>query len=56
MEYSDFVVCTFASDDEDSIHIERLDKDEEFWQDCVDKAKLFFKICLLPELCQLSSL
>jgi len=50
VEYSDFVVCTFASDDEDSIHIERLNKDEEFWQDCVDKAKLFFKICLLPEL------
>ena len=50
VEYSDFIVCTFASDDEGNIHVERLDKDEDFWQNCVDKAKLFFKICLLPEL------
>jgi len=49
VEYTNFVVCTFASDDEDNIHIERLDKDDKFWQDCVDIAKLFFKICLFPE-------
>jgi len=50
VEYSDFVVCTFASDHEDSIHMERLNRNNEFWQDCLDKARLFFKICLLPEL------
>ena len=49
--YSDFCVCTFASDtDKENIHIERIYKNNDFWQECVSKAELFFRTCLLPEL------
>ena len=49
VEYSDFCVCTFNGD-ETGIHIERILKNEQFWNDCVVKAQTFFKICILPEL------
>ena len=51
VEYRDFCVCTFASDqDESTLHIERIYKDETFWDECLAKAKQFFMTCLLPEL------
>ena len=51
-QYSDFCVCTFASDgDEENVHIERIDKNHSFWhEECVPKAGQFFRTCLLPEL------
>ena len=51
VEYSDFCVCTFANDDDEgSVHIERIHKNDRFWAECVLKAEYFFKTCLLPEL------
>ena len=51
VEYCDFCMCTFASDqDESTLHIERIYKDETFWDECLAKAKQFFMTCLLPEL------
>lgn len=51
VEYSDFCMCTFASDiDKENTHIERIYKNTNFWQDCVSKAEVFFRNCLLPEL------
>lgn len=49
VEYCDFCVCTFNGD-ESGIHIVRIFKDEQLWNDCVIKAKAFFKTCILPEL------
>ena len=51
VEYSDFCVCTFASDtcSKENVHIERMHKDTDFWQECVPKVELFFRNCLLPE-------
>ena len=49
--YCDFCVCTFANgEDEQSIHIERIYRNAEFWNDCVSKANCFFRTCILPEL------
>ena len=51
VEYCDFCVCTFSGDEESSIHIERVRKNNNFWKDhCLPKAEAFFKTCLLPEL------
>ena len=51
VEYCDFCVCTFSGDEESTIHIERIYRNNKFWKDhCVPKAKAFFKTCLLPEL------
>ena len=51
IEYCDFCVCTFSGDEESTIHIERIYRNNKFWKDhCVPKAKVFFKTCLLPEL------
>ena len=46
--FCDFCVCTFG--DKSDIYIERIFKNQEFWDDCVQKAKKFFDACLLPEL------
>ena len=43
-------MCTFSAQEEESIHLERIYKDEEFWNDCITKVEIFLKICLLPEL------
>ena len=52
VQYSDFCVCTFGSDeDQENLHIERIEKNYSFWHgECVPKAELFFRTCLLPEL------
>ena len=51
VEYSDFCVCTFANDeDEGSVHVERIHKNDRFWAECVLKAEHFFKTFLFPEL------
>ena len=49
VEYCDFCVCTFSGD-ETGVHIERISKDIDLWNDCVIKAQTFFKTCILPEL------
>ena len=49
VKYCDFCVCTFNRD-ATGIHIERIFRDEKFWSNCVDKAQIFFKTCILPEL------
>jgi len=36
--------------DDSGVHIERINKNPEFWKECVEKAHLFLKNCLLPEL------
>ena len=51
VDYCDFCVCTFPeSVDEFSPYVERIFRDIEFWEDCVEKAKHFFTVCLLPEI------
>ena len=54
VEYADFCVCTFLKDgndyDDGGIHIERICKDFDFWEKCVEKARNFFTTCLLPEI------
>ena len=51
VDYCDFCVCTFSGDEESTIHIERVFRNNNFWKDhCVPKAEAFFKTCLLPEL------
>lgn len=51
VEYCDFCVCTFAdSGGESAMHIDRIHKNHEFWNNCVNKANWFFRTCLLPEL------
>ena len=49
VEYCDFCVCTFSGNDS-GLHNELITKDVQFWSDCVAKAELFFKTCVLPEL------
>ena len=50
VDYCDFCVCTFAYHDDLHIHIERIFKDTEFWDDCVSKAQHFFRTALLLKL------
>jgi len=55
VEYTDFCVCTFATDNQDNhsdcgIQIERINKNPEFWNECIGKASHFFITCILPEL------
>ena len=51
VQYCDFCVCTFSGDEESTIHIERIFRNNAFWKDqCLPKAESFFKTCLLPEL------
>ena len=51
VDYCDFCVCTFSGDEESTIHIKRVFRNNNFWKDhCVPKAEAFFKTCLLPEL------
>ena len=48
---AEIFVSTFASDtNKESVHIERIHKDTDFWQECVPVAELFYRNCLLPEL------
>ena len=49
LNYCDFCVCTFA-DGETGLFIERIQKDGEFWSECVTKVDIFMKTCILPEL------
>ena len=48
VEYCDFCVCTFPKSNECSF-VEQTFRDDEFWAACVEKAKHFFIVCLLPE-------
>ena len=48
VDFCDFCVCTFG--DKSDIYIERIHKNQVFWDDCVKKAKNVFNACLLPEL------
>ena len=50
VSYCDICVCTFGAQEELSIHIERIYKDDEFWNNCITKTKIFIINCLLPEL------
>ena len=51
VDYCDFCVCAFPeSVDEFSPYVERIFRDIEFWEDCVEKAKHFFTVCLLLEI------
>jgi len=51
VEYCDFSVFTFPTEAEESIpHIERIFRDTEFWEACLEKARCFFHTCLLPEI------
>jgi len=44
-------VSTFATETEDSIpYTEHIHSIDTFWDDCVMKSKVFFTICLLPEI------
>ena len=50
VDYCDFCVCTFPTDNEPCLHIERILPDFEFWSSCLDASSDFFKQCLLPEI------
>ena len=55
VDYADFCVCTFEKDvqgmySNDSIHIERINRNQSFWTKCIDAAQHFFTTSLLPEL------
>jgi len=50
VQYSDFCVCTFASEGEENVYIERIKKKFTFWNECVPKAARFFRTYLLPEM------
>ena len=41
MEYCDFIVCKFSL--EDGLHVERITKENTFWNECVQKAELLFQ-------------
>ena len=45
LEYSDSCVCSFMQEGGEDLHIERIRKDFEFWDQCVEKTTYFFKIC-----------
>ncbi len=49
--YCDFVVCTFPNTQQDpSMHVERVYPSDNFWLECEKKASEFFQICILPEI------
>ena len=52
VDYCDFCVCTFSTTKEGDFppYIERIVRDDEFWEACITKAKQFFAVCLLPEI------
>ena len=50
VEYCAFCVCTFTDDEESGLFIERVVKNEGFWNDCILKAEIFFRTCAFPEL------
>ena len=52
VEYCDFRVCTFTDNLSDGLHIERISKNFQFWNDCTctKKAEKFFLTSILPEL------
>ena len=51
VDYCDFCVCTFSGNEESTIHIERISRNNAFWKnECVPRAEAFFRTCLLPEL------
>ena len=56
VSYADFCVCTFAMDEDTNsclemgMHIERILKNPNTWNECIAASEQFFKICLLPEL------
>ena len=51
VNYCDFCVCTFPSEKtEPSSHIERIFRDDDFWKECLVKAKNFFSSSFLREL------
>jgi len=45
VKYADFVVWT-----QKDIFVERIFPDALFWSECLQKANVFFKKCILPEL------
>ena len=48
VQYCDFCVFT-CPERETNIYVERIHKDEEFWEECVRNCEYFFTTCLLPE-------
>lgn len=51
LNYCDFCICTFVEDhEEDSLHVERIYKNQRFWEECLPKAEYFFKTFLLLEI------
>ena len=49
VRYCDFCVCMFP-EQESLPRVECIERNEEFWGNCLLKAKNFFDLCLLPEL------
>ena len=49
VNYCDFYVCTFPSEKtEPSSHIELIFRDDDFWKECLVKAKnIFLQVCCL---------
>ena len=43
-------MCTFSQDETNDMYIERISKDEHFWNNCISKAHHFFVTGILPEL------
>lgn len=50
VEYCDFCVCLFAAGRAGDLHVERIFKDTDFWEDCLAKAEATFQDSILPEL------
>jgi len=50
VNYSYFSVCTFAEDEMQGLHIERITREQTFWEEIKSKAEYFFRTCLLPEI------
>ena len=50
VDYSSFCVCTFAEDEMQGLHIERITRQQTFWEENKRKAEYFFRSCLLPEI------
>ncbi len=50
VDYCDFCVCTFSQDGQNNLYIERINKDQEFWDTCVQRAEHFIRTSILPEL------
>ena len=50
VQYCDFCLLTFGSSDmEPSLYVERITRNNSFWDDCVVRSERFFVTCLLPE-------